>query len=135
MPDITRAVLVLHGRLRNADVCYRSARTAEAAAGDAGTTTVVIVPQFLAGIDVDTHHLPPDTLHWSFEGWEGGDPAEAPVPASSFEALDAILVRLADRRLFPNLKLRAEGLVRPAGPRGAVATAGSGSMRSGHDRW
>jgi hypothetical protein len=32
LPDITRAVLVLHGRLRNADVYYRSARTAQAAA-------------------------------------------------------------------------------------------------------
>src|SRR5690242_10274500 len=27
LPDITRAVLVLHGRLRNADVYYRSAQT------------------------------------------------------------------------------------------------------------
>jgi pimeloyl-ACP methyl ester carboxylesterase len=104
LPEITRAVLVLHGRLRNADVYYRSARTAQAAAGDAGKTTIMIVPQFLAGVDIDAYHLPPDTLHWSFEGWEGGDPAEGPVPASSFEALDAILARLADRRLFPNLK-------------------------------
>ena len=37
-------------------------------------------------------------------GWEGGDPALAPAPASSFDALDAILARLADQRLFPNLK-------------------------------
>ena len=64
----------------------------------------MIVPQFLAGIDVDAHHLPPDTLRWSLVGWEGGDPAEGPLPASSFDALDAILARLADRRLFPNLK-------------------------------
>jgi pimeloyl-ACP methyl ester carboxylesterase len=104
LPDITRAVLVLHGRLRDADVYYRSASTAQAAAGDVGKTTIMIVPQFLAGIDVDAHHLPPDTLRWSLEGWEGGDPAEGPLPASSFDALDAILARLADRRLFPNLK-------------------------------
>jgi pimeloyl-ACP methyl ester carboxylesterase len=104
LPDITRAVVVLHGRLRNADVYYRSARTAQAAAGDAGKTTIMIVPQFLAGIDIHAHHLPPNTLRWSLVGWEGGDPAEGPLPASSFDALDAILARLADWRLFPNLK-------------------------------
>jgi pimeloyl-ACP methyl ester carboxylesterase len=104
LPDITRAVLVLHGRLRNADVYFKSAKTAQAAAGEAGKTTIMIVPQFLAGIDVDAYHLPADTLRWTLEGWEGGDPAIAPSPASSFEALDAILARLADRRLFPNLR-------------------------------
>src|SRR5450432_3036773 len=71
LPDITRAVLVLHGRLRNADVYFRSARTAQAAAGDAGKATIMIVPQFLAGVDVDAHNLSPDTLRWSLEGWEG----------------------------------------------------------------
>jgi pimeloyl-ACP methyl ester carboxylesterase len=104
LPAVTRAVLVLHGRLRNADVYYRSARAAQAAAGATGNATIVIVPQFLAGIDVEAHHLPTETLRWPREGWEGGEPAVGPAPASSFDALDAILARLADRRLFPNLK-------------------------------
>ena len=50
-----------------------------------------------------SHHLPPDTLRWTLEGWEGGDDATGPKPASSFDALDAILARLADRTLFPKL--------------------------------
>jgi pimeloyl-ACP methyl ester carboxylesterase len=104
LPDITRAVLVLHGRLRNADVYFQSAKTAQAAAGEVGKATIMIVPQFLAGIDVDAYQLSPDTLRWSLEGWEGGDPAVGPAPASSFDALDAILARLSDRRLFPNLR-------------------------------
>ena len=104
LPGIARAILVLHGRLRNADVYYRSALTAQAAAGEAGKSTIMIVPQFLAGIDVEAYHLPADALHWSLEGWEGGDAAEGPQPASSFDALDAILSRLADRHLFPDLK-------------------------------
>ena len=104
LPGITRAVLVLHGRLRNAGVYYRSAKTAQAAAGEAGKATIMIVPQFLAGIDIDAHQLPPDTLRWSLEGWEGGDPAIGPTPASSFDALDAILAHLADRHFFPDLK-------------------------------
>src|ERR1700760_606537 len=57
-PAITRAVLVLHGRLRDADVYYRSARTAQPAAGDAGRQAIMIVPQFLADVDVDAWHLP-----------------------------------------------------------------------------
>jgi pimeloyl-ACP methyl ester carboxylesterase len=104
LPQITRAVLVLHGVLRNADVYFRSAKTAQAAAGDAGKTTIMIAPQFLAAIDVDAFHLPADTLRWTLTGWEGGDAAVGPAPVSSFEALDAILAKLADRRLFPNLK-------------------------------
>jgi pimeloyl-ACP methyl ester carboxylesterase len=103
LPDVTRAVLVLHGRARNADVYYQSARTAQAAAGAAGQASLMIVPQFLAQIDIDAYHLPADTLRWTLTGWEGGDAAVAPAPASSFEALDAILERLADRRVFPNL--------------------------------
>ncbi|MGC2084911.1 MAG: alpha/beta hydrolase [Bradyrhizobium sp.] len=103
-PNITRAVIVLHGRLRNADVYYRSAKTAQAAAGAAGQATIMIVPQFLSQIDVEAYHLPADTLRWTLEGWEGGDDATGPQPASSFEALDAILARLADRKLFPNLR-------------------------------
>jgi pimeloyl-ACP methyl ester carboxylesterase len=104
LPEITRAVLVLHGRLRNADTYFKSALTAQAAAGDTGKAALMIVPQFLSRIDVDAFHLAPDTLHWSLEGWEGGDAAEGPKPASSFDALDAILAKLADHALFPNLK-------------------------------
>jgi pimeloyl-ACP methyl ester carboxylesterase len=102
-PDLTRAVIILHGRLRNADVYFKSAERAQAAAGDAGHSALMIVPQFLAQVDVDAFHLPADTLRWSLEGWEGGEPALAPAPVSSFEVLDAILTRLADRMMFPHL--------------------------------
>ena len=104
LPSITRAVIVLHGRLRNADVYYKSAQTAQAAAGDEGKATIMIVPQFLAQVDIDAHKLRDEMLRWSLEGWEGGDAALAPNPVSSFEALDAVLAKLADRRIFPNLK-------------------------------
>jgi pimeloyl-ACP methyl ester carboxylesterase len=97
-------VLVLHGVLRDADVYYRTALTAQAAAGQAGQATIMIAPQFLAGIDADAYHLPDKILRWSPTGWEGGENAVGPVPVSSFQALDAILARLGDRRLFPNLK-------------------------------
>lgn len=104
LPDITRAVLVVHGVLRNADVYFRSALSARAAAGEAGKSTLMIAPQFLTETDVEAHELPADTLRWSGTGWEGGAPALAPTALSSFEAFDAILARLGDRKLFPNLK-------------------------------
>ena len=103
LPGVTRAVLVLHGYLRNANVYYRTATTALAAAGPAGRGSLMIAPQFLATADTKAWSLP-DVLHWSQEGWEGGDPAEGPTDASSFDALDAILTRLADKQLFPALR-------------------------------
>jgi pimeloyl-ACP methyl ester carboxylesterase len=104
LPAISRAIIALHGRLRNADEYYISAHTAQVAAGDDGKSALMIVPQFLAEVDIEAHRLPADTLRWSLVGWEGGDTALAPNPVSSFEALDAILTKLSDRRVFPNLK-------------------------------
>jgi pimeloyl-ACP methyl ester carboxylesterase len=104
LPDIIRAVVVVHGVRRNADVYFRSAKKAQAAAGEAGKAAIMIAPQFLAEVDVDTHSLSPDTLRWTLLGWEAGEPAVGPASVSSFDAMDAILAKLADRRLFPNLK-------------------------------
>ncbi|UGX99744.1 alpha/beta hydrolase [Bradyrhizobium quebecense] len=104
LPDVTRAVLVLHGVLRNADDYFRAALSAQAAAGDTGKSTLMIAPQFLIEPDVEAFKLPAETLRWSLYGWQGGEPALAPGPVSSFEALDAILAKLGDRKLFPNLK-------------------------------
>ena len=104
LPEVTRAVLVLHGVLRNADDYFRAALSAQAAAGDAGEHALMIAPQFLIESDVEAFKLPPETLRWSLYGWQGGEPAVAPSPASSFQALDAILAKLGDRKLFPNLQ-------------------------------
>ncbi|WP_454815462.1 alpha/beta hydrolase [Labrys neptuniae] len=103
-PQVDRAVLVLHGRLRDADVYFRSALKAQAAAGPPGQTALMIAPQFLAKTDVKAFDLPPDILRWTLTSWQGGEDALGPRPVSSFAALDAILARLADRRLFPHLR-------------------------------
>jgi pimeloyl-ACP methyl ester carboxylesterase len=103
-PEVTRAVLVFHGILRNADVYYAGAVEARAAAGaKAAASTLLIAPQFLADLDADAHSLSADTLVWTREGWPAGADAVAPAPVSSFAAIDAILARLADKALFPNL--------------------------------
>jgi pimeloyl-ACP methyl ester carboxylesterase len=68
-----------------------------------GADTLIISPQFLTGTDITAHHLSGQILHWSLTGWEGGEPAQGPTPASSFDAFDTILMHLSDRQLFPNL--------------------------------
>jgi pimeloyl-ACP methyl ester carboxylesterase len=102
-PSITRALIVFHGKLRNADVYNDSGRAAIKAAGEDGKGTLLITPQFLAEVDVNTYHLPPNMLRWAPEGWMAGDNATN-AAVSSFDAIDAILARLGDRKIFPNLK-------------------------------
>ncbi len=104
-PEATRAVLVSHGVDRNAANYFATARDALAkAGGDDAPHTVLLVPQFLTGTDVQAHDLDGAVLRWHGARWEGGLPAEAPVPVSSFAALDAILARLADASAFPALR-------------------------------
>jgi pimeloyl-ACP methyl ester carboxylesterase len=102
-PQIRRALIVFHGKLRNADVYNASGEAAIRAAGDAGKGTLLITPQFLSQVDVDQFKLPGSVLRWAPNAWMGGDDA-ANSPVSSFDAIDAVLSRLADRTLFPNLQ-------------------------------
>jgi len=104
LPDIERAVIVVHGHGRNAGDYFRTGLAAQAAASDAGSSTLIVAPQFIAPLDVDTFGVPADVLRYSSQGWEGGDAALGPMPISSFAALDAVLARLAERTRFPNLK-------------------------------
>jgi pimeloyl-ACP methyl ester carboxylesterase len=99
---VTRALLIFHGKLRNADVYYVSGKQAVATA-KAEKSTIVIAPQFLQAMDAEAFHLAPGILRWATEGWTGGSDAMSPAPISSFTAIDAILEQLANRTLFPNL--------------------------------
>jgi pimeloyl-ACP methyl ester carboxylesterase len=103
-PDVERAVIVIHGRLRNAGTYFQSALKALDVSGAERTRTVVIAPQFLADTDLEGRPHQAGLLNWEIDRWQGGDDAVAPAPISSFEALDAILARLADAALFPALK-------------------------------
>jgi pimeloyl-ACP methyl ester carboxylesterase len=103
-PQVTRAVIVIHGKLRNADVYFRTAQNARDAAHADPASTLLIAPQFLATLDLRVHDEPADLLRWHGNDWMGGEAAQAPAPVSSYDVLDAIVARLADRKLFPNLQ-------------------------------
>jgi pimeloyl-ACP methyl ester carboxylesterase len=102
LPSVTRALIVFHGKLRDADVYNRSGLAAIKNAGAAGRGTLLVTPQFLEQVDVDAYRLPANVLRWAPEEWMAGDNA-LNAPLSSFDAIDAMLARLADRTLFPNL--------------------------------
>jgi pimeloyl-ACP methyl ester carboxylesterase len=102
-PDITRALLIFHGHLRNADVYWKTANKVQLAAEEDGEHSFLIAPQFLADADITANTLPDNVLHWGWDDWMAGEVAHGPAPISSFEVIDAILRQLANRKLFPNL--------------------------------
>lgn len=101
---VRHVVIMMHGRLRNADTYFRLVQQARDAAGQDASETLLIVPQFLATADVDAHRLAPATLRWDWTDWMGGGEAVGPAPVSSFDVLDAILHGLAQRDSFPALQ-------------------------------
>jgi pimeloyl-ACP methyl ester carboxylesterase len=103
MQEVRRAVILIHGRLRNGDTYFELAQRSSALAGGCAVDTLLFVPQFLATADVEAHELPPSTLHWDWTSWMGGENAEGPAPVSSFDVLDAILHALASREQFASL--------------------------------
>ncbi|KIH81523.1 putative exported protein [Pseudomonas batumici] len=103
LPEVQRAVIIVHGRLRNAQTYLHSAEQAAALAGQA-TTSLVIAPQFLNESDVRRHHLPDHLLRWRGNDWMAGADSTGPSALSSYTALDEILARLDDRKAFPALR-------------------------------
>jgi pimeloyl-ACP methyl ester carboxylesterase len=103
-PQVTRAVIVIHGKLRNADVYFRTAQNARDAAHAEVASTLLIAPQFLATLDTRAHGEAADLLRWRGDAWMGGEAARGPLSISSYAVLDAIVAHLADRSMFPNLQ-------------------------------
>jgi hypothetical protein len=107
--DVTRAILVCHGTLRNANDYYEAVLAAGRAAGGADFHTLIIAPQFLTEPDLDHHELPEDILYWAYMGWRKGDPSLSgdlhprPWRTSSFAVADTILMRFVER--LPNLQM------------------------------
>lgn len=101
--QIKRAVIVIHGRLRDADKYFELSMHA-AKSSNALSDTLVIAPQILTNADTARYDMAPNVARWKTEAWLGGDVGKAPFAISSFEVLDGIIATLADRSRFPNLE-------------------------------
>ncbi|SAK80585.1 hypothetical protein [Caballeronia ptereochthonis] len=102
---VERVVIMLHGRLRDADAYLRTAEHALAASSIDPRGTLLVVPQFVATADVEHHALEDDLLHWEWTAWMGGLDARGPCALSSFDVLDALVAAYArDRARLPMLR-------------------------------
>jgi pimeloyl-ACP methyl ester carboxylesterase len=99
--DAQRALIIVHGVLRNADLYYQTGVLAVNKARAAHV--LVIAPQFLEQRDLAGQAVSAQTLRWD-DRWPGGSPALAPVPLSSYAVFDAMIARLSDRRRFPAMR-------------------------------
>jgi hypothetical protein len=95
---IARAVIAVHGEHRTAAHYFNY--VIRLVPDD---RTLVIAPQFLATEDAAAYRLPDTVLRWHRTHWSDGGPAEGPVALSSFEAIDSLLLTLANRAMLPDL--------------------------------
>ena len=108
-PDITRALVIVHGAERSsASFEFRSALAGAFLVG-ALDYTVIIAPRFKANDVVNcTDSLATNELNWECDvlrvDWRLGGVARNDSAMSSFDAIDAILRRVARKSEFPNLR-------------------------------
>lgn len=100
--SVTRALIIVHGVLRDADYYYDTGVIA-ANAAHALNGTLVIAPQFVEKSDLGRHAVSPQTLYWNSR-WPGGSNAIAPAPISTYDVFDAMIARLSDNKRFPSLR-------------------------------
>ncbi len=102
---IRRALIMVHGTNRNADHYFTTA-TGAAFLGKALDDTIVISPALHSADGQCKDKLAPHEVSWSCGGdsWRSGGVAASDPQLASFDFVDAILRRLADKKTFPNLK-------------------------------
>jgi len=99
--SITRALVMVHGAGRNADHYFETSTAAGFLANALGNT-IIIAPHFTASRD----SARPNEVKWPEGGggnWRSGGAAPANPNLTSFDFLDEIVRKLADKRVFPNL--------------------------------
>jgi pimeloyl-ACP methyl ester carboxylesterase len=105
-PAIVRALVVLHGSGRDADNYFRTAMAGAFLAG-ALEDTVVVAPRMASNTGPCHDTLAADEVAWSCTGdsWRSGGDATNREKLTSFDFADELLRRLADKKVFPNLRL------------------------------
>jgi pimeloyl-ACP methyl ester carboxylesterase len=103
--DVRRALVMVHGTNRNADHYFTTAAGAAFLAG-ALDDSVVISPRIASAAGNCRDTLAPDEVSWSCTGdsWRSGGAAASHPELTSFDFVDQILKKLANRSVFPNLR-------------------------------
>jgi len=99
-PAITRALIMVHGAGRNADHYFETSTAAGFLAG-ALDNTIIVAPRFIAGQDKPSAN----EVMWP-EGqtsWRAGGVSPTNPTITSFDFVDEIIRKLADKKVFPNL--------------------------------
>ena len=104
-PKIRRALIMIHGTLRNADHYFTTATGAAFLAGALGDT-MVIAPALRSADGRCKDRLEPNEVSWSCGGdsWRSGGTSASHPNLTSFDFIDQVLRELADKRVFPNLQ-------------------------------
>jgi pimeloyl-ACP methyl ester carboxylesterase len=93
-----RALIMVHGTNRNADHYFETAIAAAFLSG-ALEDTVVIAPHMIQQTDKPAEN----EIVWE-SSWRTGGPARTTPSLSSFDFVDEILRKLANKATFPNMK-------------------------------
>src|SRR5690349_5846021 len=98
-PRVTRALVMIHGASRNADHYFETSTAAGFLAG-ALDNTIIIAPRYAAGNDT----VAQNEIKWpeGANSWRSGGYSPMLNTVSSFDLVDEIVRRLANKRTFPN---------------------------------
>ncbi len=104
-PQITRALVMIHGAGRDADNYFRTALAAAFLDG-ALDDTIVIAPRFASKSAGCRDTLAPNEVSYSCNGdsWRSGGTSTSDDKITSYDFTDEILRKLARKEIFPNLK-------------------------------
>ena len=104
-PAIQRALIMIHGTNRNADDYFTTAVTAAFLAG-ALDDTVVISPRIASQSGSCKDALAANEVSWSCTGdsWRSGGTSTSHPDLASFDFIDQILRKLANKNIFPNMR-------------------------------
>jgi pimeloyl-ACP methyl ester carboxylesterase len=103
--NIRRALIMVHGTNRNADHYFSTAVSSAFLAG-ALDDSVVISPRIASAAGSCHDTLAPNEVSWSCTGdsWRSGGSAVTHPELTSFDFVDQILKKLANKNAFPNLR-------------------------------
>ena len=101
---VTRALIVVHGAGRDADNYFRTTLAAAFLAG-ALDNTVIVSPRIASNNGQGCKDVvAPMEVSWNCSTWRSGGPSPDNPALTSFDFLDEILRKVANKAIFPNLK-------------------------------